>query len=163
MRNSCQINILFFLAVFVSLTARAATSSPPLADGEYATYYVVVVDTGYDYYKLQKKMTRLSSALNIPIDTMGRSYNPDKKRIVLPEDDEDEIYAGDYYPRRSPSEFLSLEYLGVYKPKADINTIVLVAGIYEKKEEAARMLKKITKESPKAYVLKAKVYIGCMH
>ena len=162
MRKKYPAVILFGLVFLQILFPQASLALPP-ADGETATYYIVIADTGRDYYKLRQSMERIGTSLNIPIDMMGRSYNTSKNLIALPDDDEDEIYAGDYYPRRVPSEFLSLEYLDFYLPKTKPNTIVLVAGIYEKREQANRMLKKIKKKAPKAYVLKANVFVGCMH
>ena len=127
------------------------------------TYFVVIADTGQEYYTLHQEMTDLNRQLQLPIDTMRRSYDPAKNLIALPEDDEDEMYAGDYFPRRYPSENLSLEYLNVYKDAAGENTIALVTGIYEtsKSADSARAL--LQKTIPGAFVLKADVYIGCMH
>jgi len=83
-----------------------------------ATYFVVVADTNLDYNFLRKEMFDLNRQLKIPIDTMGRFYNTAKNLIALPDNDDDEIYAGDYYPRRYPSEDLSLEYLDFYQSPA---------------------------------------------
>ena len=77
------------------------------ADYNTATYFVVVADTSFDYSTLHKKMFELNSKLKIPIDTMGRFYNKSKNLIALPDNDKDEIYAGDYFPRRFPSDNLS--------------------------------------------------------
>ncbi|WP_262490545.1 hypothetical protein [Hymenobacter sp. CRA2] len=35
-------------------------------------------------------------------DTLGRFFDEQKNLIRLPDDDEDELYAGDYFPRRCP-------------------------------------------------------------
>lgn len=131
--------------------------------GNFADYYVAVLDTNANYNPMHSKMFSASKTLNIPIDTLGRYYNKKKNEIILPENDADEIYAGEYFPRRSPEENLSLEYLNIYKPDAKAKTIALVAGIYEDKDSAAVALKKLKTIEPKAFVLKSKVYIGCMH
>ncbi|MGV3541453.1 MAG: hypothetical protein ACO1OQ_16675, partial [Rufibacter sp.] len=89
---------------------------------EYATYYVTIADTGQSYFPLRAEMVRLSKEMNLPVDTMGRYYDRKKDLIVLPEDDEDEVYAGDYFPRRNPDAFLSLEYLDLYQDKAKEKT-----------------------------------------
>ncbi|MET0393303.1 MAG: hypothetical protein ABW019_09185 [Chitinophagaceae bacterium] len=146
----------------------ATTISAPLndslpGDDQMATYFVVIADTGQDYPALRQEMTDLNRQFMIPIDTMGRSYNAVKNLIALPEDDEDEIYAGDYFPRRFPSENLSLEYLSVYKDGAGEKTIALVTGIYKTSKNADSARSVLQKNIPGAFVIKADLYIGCMH
>eukprot|EP01012_Entosiphon_sulcatum_P036216 TRINITY_DN46111_c0_g1_i1.p1 TRINITY_DN46111_c0_g1~~TRINITY_DN46111_c0_g1_i1.p1 ORF type:complete len:192 (-),score=23.66 TRINITY_DN46111_c0_g1_i1:521-1096(-) len=131
--------------------------------GNFADYYVAVLDTNTNYNPIHAKMFIASNALKIPIDTLGRYYNKKKDKIILPENDEDEIYAGEYFPRRNAEENLSLEYLNMYKPDAKAKTIALVAGIYADKDSATAALKKMKTIEPKAFLLKSKIYIGCMH
>ena len=108
-------------------------------------------------------MLALTHRANVPIDTMGRSFNKAKNRITLPEDDEDEMYAGEYYPRRDPSRTLSLEYVDVYQRSADPRTIAVVAGLYAQPASADSALRALQKVAPQAFRLDGKVYIGCMH
>jgi hypothetical protein len=129
-----------------------------------ATYYLVIIDTNSNYFSLDAKMYQLHKRLDYPIDTGGNYYNIKKDEIMLPENDEDEIYAGTYYHRRYPSQFLSLEYLDSYdgnnsKPK----TICLLAGIYETKLSADSACEKLRLIEPKTYVQKSSIYIGCIH
>ncbi len=133
------------------------------SDFNNATYFVVVADTSADYYLLHKKMFNLSRQLNIPIDTMGRFYNKTKNLIALPDNDEDEIYAGDYFPRRFPSDNLSLEYLDFYQRQSGEKTIALVTGIYEKEKSADSALTVLRKTEKKVFKIKADIYVGCMH
>lgn len=130
---------------------------------DYATYYIVIADTGADYYSLRKKMFDLNQQVNIPIDTLGRYYNKEKKRIVLPDDDEDEMFAGEYYPRRDLAENLSLDYLNIFTKNAGDNTIALVSGIYANENEATAAVSRLKATSRKAFSMKSQVYIGCMH
>lgn len=130
---------------------------------DYASFFIVVADTGLDYFILHKKMLSLNEKLDIPIDTMGRSYNKTKNLISLPDNDEDEMYAGDYFPRRFPSENLSLEYLNFYKSEAGRKTIALITGIYETEKNADNALTALEKVEKKAFKIKADIYIGCMH
>ena len=130
---------------------------------ENATYFVVIADTSSDYYLIQKKMFVLHKILNISIDTMGRFYNKDKNLIALPDNDEDEIYAGNYLPRRYPSENLSLEYLNFYQNNAGEKTIALVTGIYETENKADSILSVMQKSETKAFKVKAQIFIGCLH
>ncbi len=128
----------------------------------YADYYVVVADTGLNYYSLRNKMFELNKSSNIPIDTMERGYNKSKDLIALSDKNEDEIYAGEYYPRRFPSKTLSLEYLDTYQFNTSPKMIALVAGIYENKNSADSALQVIDRVKA-AFVFKGRVYVGCMH
>ena len=128
-----------------------------------ATYFVVVADTSLDYYILHKKMVDLNKKLNIPIDSMGRFYNKTKNLIALPDNDEDEIYAGNYFPRRFPSKNLSLEYLDFYQRQAGEKIIALVTGIYETEISADSALTVLQKTEKKVFKIKADIYVGCTH
>ena len=130
---------------------------------ETATYYVVIADTSGSYQKLYGQMLSLHGSSRIPIDTMGRSYDKSKNLIALPGDDEDDVFAGDYYPRRFPSAALSLEYLGLYQEKAAERAMALVAGIYEQQSDADRAVSAIRQLNKKAFVVKSDMYIGCIH
>ena len=142
--------------------APKVTDSAMLAE-QYADYFIVVIDTGFNYSALRTQMFRLSNELGIAIDTLGRTFYEKKNLIALPEDDEDEIYAGDYFPRRDLGENLSLEYLDFYQQDASKKRIALVSGIYEDKKSADSALKIIKTIAPKAFSFKANIYIGCMH
>lgn len=134
------------------------------SDYDHATYHIVIADTNIRYFPLQQKMYVLSKQLNIPIDTMGRYYNKAKNLICLRDDDEDEMYAGSYVPRRFPTENLSLEYLDLYMPKdAGEKTIALVAGIYEEEKSADSALAIIKLKASTTFKVKAEMFIGCMH
>lgn len=130
---------------------------------ETATYFIVVADTGKAYHPLLSTMLYLQQQLHMKVDIMGRSYNAAKNLIALPEEDPDEIYAGDYFPRRTPSATLSLEYLHFYLPTADEKTIALVAGIYEKQQSADSALTVLKNQASKSFLFPASIYLGCMH
>jgi hypothetical protein len=94
---------------------------------------------------------------------MGRFYNKTKNLIALPDKDEDEIYAGDYFPRRFPSDNLSLEYLNFYQEQSGEKTIALVTGIYETERSADSALTVLRKTADKVFKIKAYIYVGCVY
>ena len=108
-------------------------------------------------------MQEFSLKTGIKIDTLDRSYRADKNLIALPDNYDDELYAGAYFPRRYEGRFLSIEYLNFYQDKAPEKMMALVAGIYENKDTADSALKMITNSGQKAVNLKVKMYIGCLH
>ncbi len=133
-------------------------------DNEYAIYYVVVADTSQNYFTLRHKLFALNKSLGLKIDTMNRTYNKKKNLIALPDPSpDDDMYAGEYYPGRFASESLSLEYLKEYKDDTKEKTIALVTGIYETKAKADFALRKLKTKERKAFIVKSKIFIGCMH
>jgi len=154
--------VLTILTIFVSTIS---INAQDISEEQYMNVFIVVSDSSKDYFILREKMFQLSKNLAIEIDTMGRGYNKSKNLICLPDNDEDEIYAGDYFPRRYPSETLSLEYLDYYSngDKPTGGTIALVIMITDEKESAEKKLKQIIKYSEGAFILNTKIYMGCMH
>jgi len=127
------------------------------------SYIEVVADTNVNYYTLHQKMFGLSEQLAIPIDTLGRTFDSSKNLIALPENDEDELFAGDYYPRRFPSTTLSLEYLNLYEPTAGEKTVALVTGIFETQASADSALAMLKTAERNSFTVKANMYTGCIH
>ncbi len=106
-----MIRISSLLILLVPSIFMAAAQEP--TDDLYMNAFVVVADTSHDYHELRTTMCSIAHQLGLQIDTMGRGYDAAKCLIALPIDDADELYAGEYFPRRYPSETLSLEYVGV--------------------------------------------------
>lgn len=131
---------------------------------DYAKYYILVLDTGAQYYPLMREMYSIASQMHCPIDTMNRHYDRTKDDIVVADDDEDEMYRGEYYPRRETGSFLlSLEYNATYIRDTKDKTIALVAGICETTKEADSLLHVFKPFAPRAFVETGYVYAGCMH
>lgn len=145
-------------------TPAAVTEAGEETTDDMATYYVVIADTGRDYYVLDKKMYKIASVMKSKVDTMNRYYNTEKNRIVLPDDDEDEVYAGEYFPRRFTSDVLSIEYMDQYDTSEGAGSIMaLVTGVYETQTSADSLSRALDKAGFKSRVVKAEMYIGCMH
>ena len=134
-------------------------------ESQYMDAYLVVADTSQDYFALRREMFDLSHKCQIPIDTLDRGYDTTKNMICLPENYEDEVYAGEYFPRRAPTVSFSLEYLAYYSDSviASDKTIALVAAIADSQEAADALLRKIQQYIMHAFILRTKIYMGCMH
>lgn len=128
-----------------------------------ANYFVLITDTGLNYFELRSKMFELSEKLSIPIDSLDREYNEEKNLIALPADDPDPTYAGEYFQRRFPSNNLSLEYVTAYQTETREKNIGIVAGIFENEEDAIKSLEKFKEISSQVFIVKAQVYLGCIH
>lgn len=153
------------ITIFSILLFGLNINAQEISDEQYMNAYIVIADTSQNYVELRKKMFDINEKLKTEIDTMGRGFNREKNLICLPENDEDEIYAGDYFPRRYPSETLSLEYLVYYTngKKPTEGTIALVTIITDNKEKADKKLAEIKKYSNKAFIVNSQIYMGCMH
>lgn len=148
----------------------ALTEDTGVPSEEYADYYLVVVNSSRSYKALHEDMFRISNRFHISIDTLGRYYNTETNAIVVPDDDEDEIYRGSYYPRRFESLSLSIENADYYddtkefkEPKQFPAQMILVAGMYAQKERADSLRNALVKAYPRTFVQKSSIYIGCMH
>lgn len=130
---------------------------------QHATRYIVISDSGINYSTLSLKMHRISKATGINIDTMGRYFDNAKQMLILPEDDEDEIYAGDYFMRRYGDDVLSIEYLSVYKDDTNLKTMAVVAGIFETRARADSISTVLYNSGFQSQILTSKLYMGCMH
>jgi hypothetical protein len=130
---------------------------------DYTNYWIVIADTGLKYDQLLKQMLVLNEKVKLPIDSMGRFYNRKKDLIALPDNDEDEMYAGEYYPRRFESDFLSIEYLNYYTSSSKEKVMSIVAGVFINESTADSVLTQIRNFKSSAFKLKANLYTGCIH
>ncbi|MEP7169388.1 MAG: hypothetical protein ABI855_08445 [Bacteroidota bacterium] len=137
--------------------------SQQISDSEKAIYYLVIADTSMNYYSLHDKMFQLNKTLNLTIDTMGRYFNKTKNLIALPDNDEDVMYAGNYFQRRFPSGCLSLEYLSYYSKNTNEKTIALMAGVFETQRTADSVLSVIKQKENNAFEIKSEIYLGDVH
>lgn len=133
------------------------------ANPDIETLYVVIADTGTTYATLNTAMYAIAKQTQWQVDTLGRYYNTKKNKIVLREDDSDELYAGEYFPRRFPSTTLSLEYMDTYVPGSSESMIGIVGGIFVNQADGEKALQTIKVFSPHARLVKADIYVGCIH
>lgn len=124
---------------------------------------VTIADTGRSYGVLHGKMQLLATKLPADIDTMGRYYDVVRDSILLPLDDEDVLYAGQYAPRRFEGNTLSIEYLDMYDTTAAPGTMALVTGLWATDQQADSAFQQLQVHMPRAYRVHARVYQGCMH
>lgn len=127
-------------------------------------FYVVVADTGLQFDTLQQRLHIFHEVSKIAKSGESVVFDIDKG-LVFPQDSDDEMYAGDYLPRRYTSDYLSIERLNAYEKQYDESkkTMALVAGLYTEKEPAAVRLQLTRKYFPHAFILNSELYVGCAH
>lgn len=133
------------------------------ANPDIETLYVLIADTGKTYATLNASMYAIAKQTQWQVDTLGRYFNTKKNKIVLREDDSDELYAGEYFPRRFPSTSLSMEYMDTYIPGSSESMIGIVGGIFVNQADGEKALQTIKAFSPNARLVKANIYLGCIH
>jgi hypothetical protein len=141
-----------------------ATPGDTVAENEnYTSYYVTACSVGDNYTLLDREMYALAQKTGLPIDTMEKHYDAKKKMIVYAEDGDDEMYRGEYFPRRFEGLSLSIEQMSAFQKKAPVHSMALIAAICNTRQQADSVLKVVRPYAPKVYVFYTKLYTGCMH
>jgi hypothetical protein len=130
---------------------------------EYQTFYLVTIAEGNNYDSLLKVAQSAAKSLHLKVDLMNRSYHPEKG-IVVNDDDEDEIYRGEYYPRRSSGNFVSIEMKDAFMDnEKDPMRMLIISNIFENASQADSVLNIAKADFPSARAVKAELFMGCMH
>jgi hypothetical protein len=132
---------------------------------EVATYYLVQVAAGDNFDSLKKISLNAATILGAKFSMLDRIYKPGKG-IIVPEDSDDEIDRGEYYPRRpfDDQNFVSVEMSSGYNQE-EVGTLKMIAlaGMYPLKNQADSVATLLKKKIPTATTIKREIYMGCMH
>ncbi|MBL7883628.1 MAG: hypothetical protein JNL69_06140 [Bacteroidia bacterium] len=147
-----------------------------ISESEYELNYVVSVANGYNYDSLRQIAIQASDFLKFNFDTLSRYYNTEKKKIILHENDIDDMWAGEYYLRRSGENIVSIEMQTAYidtltiKDKiaterfySDTLKMFVFATMYTNKKQADSLLKILKPKYKQASIIPTEIYMGCMH
>ena len=150
----------------VSLTEQ---SNDTLAEDSSETFYLVQVASGYNFDSLKRIASDAAAILHSKVDMMSRIYKPNKG-IVLPDKCDDDIYCGEYYPRRpfDDQNFVSIEMLYGFEEnkkwtERDTLQMLVLANIFETKPQADSVVGLLKNKIPTARTIKQNLYLGCMH
>ncbi len=158
--------------------AKQDTQIEEVYDSEvsYELNYVVMVADGYNYDTLRKIAIQTSKLLGLKFDTLDRYYNKSRRKIVLPDNHEDDLWVGDYIFRRVGGDFVSIEMREAYidtlteKSKiksesfyADTLKMFVFANMYPEKKHADSLLKILKPKFKQATIIPTEIYMGCMH
>lgn len=138
-------------------------------DTETQDRWLVILGTYQDFAKAKREAETYAQASGIPFTMNGMVF--DEKGLHLPDNDPDQIYAGDYLLRRfntaSLGDQILLEHLSIEKSGAyaglPSDHYIIVASVAESSKEATRLRKHFKKIAPKAYVKKTRIFLGCLH
>jgi len=137
---------------------------------ESATYYLVQVAAGHNYDSLYKIAEEAARILHSEINTLGRIYKINKG-IALPDDCDDDIYCGEYYPRRPfvDQNFVSIEMQYAYyddtKAWEDRDTLqmIVLANMFGSEAKADSVVDILKGKFKNAEAIRQDLYTGCMH
>jgi len=132
---------------------------------EYANYYLIQVATGHNFDSLKTISSNAVSILKSKFSMLDRIYKSGKG-IIVPENDGDEIYSGEYYPRRpfDDQNFVSIEMANGFSDKeADTLQMVAIAGVYSLKSQADSVATLLKGKIPTVKTIQHEMYLGCMH
>ena len=132
-----------------------------VSDNSTVEMYIVVLSQSDDYAGLVKRAKGISSDTGIKYDGEGMVYDP-KRGLIIPDDSDDDMWAGSYYPRRYDSRFISIEYSKYYldKPKGKY---AIIGFMDMKAREAKRMHQWFQKYVPDAVYSHKPFWQGCIH
>ncbi|MBX7158444.1 MAG: hypothetical protein K1X66_08685 [Verrucomicrobiae bacterium] len=158
----------FFMLAFA--LSRAQETSKDIIPNEASyleAYYLVILGNYRDFHEANRQAKNMSKISHTPFSLRNHIYD-EKRGLILPDNDPDESYAGDYLLRRdnldyeTHQEYLSIEKSEAYPGLAQSHYIIL-AGIYKDRADAQKSLKYYQPITSKAYIKKTKIYMGCIH
>lgn len=164
-----------------SVLTDTVTKKDTIVDGgddqsgnEMQLYHIVCVEESDDYAALHATGLKVSKFLGFKFATLERYYNTSKKRVVLPNDHPDDIYAGEYFFRRYGDDFVSIEMRNAYPDPSlkedgstfffsDTTKMFVFAAMYGEKKQADSLANILKKQFRSTKVIASEIYMGCMH
>lgn len=142
-----------------------AVSDTETKNEDYETAFVIMLDTSEQFYKMYDLAMATSKKYQIEFDTTERTYFPETNIWGVSQSSSDEIYRGQYFPRRKgdEKEKLSLEYMYWYDKKSNDKKLMLVSNIFSFSMDAEQSVAAWRKSFPQAFILQCEMYMGCMH
>ncbi|HYV95794.1 MAG TPA: hypothetical protein VE978_28745 [Chitinophagales bacterium] len=159
--------VIALIFLYDSIVFSQTTTKIETPDNEhYEWVYIVFAGTSLDFHALDSVCNKIAIVTS---EKYSNKLVYDKQRgMIVPDSSDDELYAGDYSPRRYPEESISIEMLWYYFQNASLlsdsdKRMAIVTGIFENKSDAQENLKKIRPVVPDAYIKRIELYMGCMH
>lgn len=138
---------------------------PEEQESETASYYIVEVAAGYNFDSLKSISTSTAALLGVKFDMLEREYKV-QKGIIVPDSSADEMYRGEYYPRRpiGNESIVSIEMADSYRNEAtDTLQMIVMAGMYAEKRNADSVATLLRKKYPSTKTYISELFLGCMH
>ncbi len=140
-----------------------------------ALRFIVSVAEGCDYDSIHLVALQAYQFLNYALDTAGFYYNKEQRSIILSEDNEDDLWAGEYMFRRYGEQKVSIEMRYAYIDTTIQNnealktqfqkdtTRLFVCADITNEAEAINLKSKLLPKFPRTKIIASEIYMGCMH
>ncbi|MEM0968927.1 MAG: hypothetical protein AAGJ31_06235 [Verrucomicrobiota bacterium] len=160
---------LFILASTLFLTS-AAKAQLEVEDCWTQDRYVAILSAYPSFADARRDAEKMAQKEGTPFSMEGRIYDA-KRGLIYPDDSPDEVFRGEYVPRRyhfmfsdsgQEFSFLSVERSDGYEGFRP-GYYIVVAGIYETASEAKAQADRFRSWAPTAYAKKTQIYMGCLH
>jgi hypothetical protein len=162
---------LLLVAFAVCLQAHTRGDEPDTdISSEVRDKYLVILCAEREFSSAKQEAERVSQLSGVQFSTRGHVWDSNRG-LILPDDCEDPIYRGEYALRRyneldltegHPVGYISVEKSTAY-PDLQKDYYIALAAICDSNEDADKELLKFKPFSPKAYVAKTEIYMGCIH
>jgi hypothetical protein len=135
-------------------------------DPPYIRAGILVVGSHRSYYAAVRVAKTFSDASGISYSSQGMIFD-ESRGLIIPDDDPDEPYRGQYVPRRyddgcDQGRCVTVERSDAYDGFRP-GLYIVVAGILGRDAEAKARLKQAQRIVRTAYVRQTILYMGCMH
>lgn len=165
MRTTLFIVMVGFITAAPS-RAVAQADDPAVADDEpYVSAGILVASSHRSYAGALRAAQTFSRKAAIPYDSRGLILD-EERGLIWPDDSEDDIWAGQYAPRRYDEcvdgPCVTIERSDGYEGFKS-GLYIVVAGITRSDVESASRLASARRHAPGAYVRQTVLYMGCMH
>jgi hypothetical protein len=135
-------------------------------DRPYVRAGLLVVGSHRSYHAAVRAAKTFSDASGISYSSQGMIFD-EPRGLIIPDDDPDEAYRGQYVPRRyddgcDQGRCVTVERSDGYDGFRP-GLYIVVAGIVGRDAEAKARLKQAQRIVPTAYVRQTILYMGCMH
>jgi hypothetical protein len=128
-------------------------------DADNQAFWILLGDSSSQYWSLLKHAAVFAQQNNILFDSLDRHFDAQQHTVVVNQSSEDEMYRGEYFPRRQTGTFMSIEPFSSYFPTYKGTAMIEVLGIYDQVDSACIAMKQF----PNARMKTCKLYMGCLH
>lgn len=161
--GSCRMRMILICCLLGLSLTRCCFSQEEIIEEEnfWSDRYLLILKSTKDFLEAHSFAIKASKELKKDYISEYKLFMPERG-IFFSDTLPDDMYRGEYYPRRYEEDQISLENSSGYKD-FEPDYIIVVAGIFSSKEDAEKALAKARLVYPDAYVKKTNIWMGCIH
>lgn len=145
------------------------SAAEPTVEEQTEDKWLVILGVYKDFPEAKADAVKFSKAAKVPFTLRGMVF--DKKGLRLPDNDEDEVWAGQYALRRYNATTIKgrdvENHFSVEKSEAYEGLVpgfyIIVGQISDSARDAKEQVQQFLPVSKITYAKKTRIYMGCMH